>query len=41
MNDKDEAKSFYPKGAIAFFAVMTVFYLGLWLVFYMILVGRH
>jgi len=33
-------KAFQPKGAVAFFVVMTVFYAALWFLFYFILVAR-
>lgn len=31
---------FFPSGAIAFFAVMALFYLGLWLVIYCLMLQR-
>ena len=32
--------AFFPRGAIAFFAAMILFYVGFWLAFYALLVQR-
>jgi len=32
--------TFFPRGAIAFFALMAVFYTGLWLAMYFLMVQR-
>ncbi len=40
MDQDREEPAFRPKGAIAFFVLMGVFYTVLWLLFYFLLVGR-
>jgi len=37
--DRDEA--FFPRGAIAFFAAMTVFFSVAWLALYAMMIYRH
>jgi hypothetical protein len=39
--DPDKDQSFFPKGAVAFFAAMTVFFGAVWLALYALMVHRH
>lgn len=39
-NEKSNQKSFFPSGAIFFFAILLVFYAGLWLVLYWLMIAR-
>jgi hypothetical protein len=41
MNQEDHQDAFVPRGSVAFFVVMIAFYMVLWMVFYLILLGRH
>jgi hypothetical protein len=41
MNEQPSAERFVPKGAIAFFAVLVVFYAMLWFSMYAELLGRR
>ena len=34
-------QEFFPKGAIAFFAAMLVFFSAIWLLFYALMIYRH
>jgi zona occludens toxin (predicted ATPase) len=43
MNDADEShngKSFFPSGAILFFALLLLLYAALWLVIYSVMIAR-
>jgi hypothetical protein len=40
VNDNGNDKSFFPSGAILFFALLLVFYALLWLVIYWIMIAR-
>lgn len=40
MSQRAEKESFFPKGAIATFVAMIVFYVGLWSVIYVIMAQR-
>jgi len=37
----EQSGEFYPKGAIAFFAAMVVFFAVVWVLFYALLIRRH
>ena len=37
---QDEEAPFFPRGAVAFFAAMIVFYAALWFLIFSIMVGR-
>jgi len=37
---QDEEAAFFPRGAVAFFAAMIVFYAALWFVIFAIMVSR-
>jgi hypothetical protein len=37
---QDEETPFFPRGAVAFFAAMIVFYAALWVVIFSIMVSR-
>jgi hypothetical protein len=37
----EKTEEFYPKGAIAFFGAMVVFFAVVWVVFYALLLRRH
>jgi hypothetical protein len=39
-NESKNAKSFFPSGAIFFFALLVLFYAALWLVVYWIMIAR-
>jgi hypothetical protein len=39
-NERQNDKSFFPSGAIFFFALLILFYAALWLVVYWIMVAR-
>jgi hypothetical protein len=41
MGDEDSTEAFYPRGAIAFFAAMTVFFSVVWLALYALMIYRH
>jgi hypothetical protein len=32
---------FFPRGAVAFFVLMVVFFSFIWLFFYVLMIGRH
>jgi hypothetical protein len=34
-------KDFFPRGAVAFFAAMTAFFGGVWLLLYALMIHRH
>jgi hypothetical protein len=34
-------EEFFPRGAIAFFAAMLVFFSAVWLFFYVLMIRRH
>jgi hypothetical protein len=40
MSESSEPESFYPRGAIASFVAMIVFYAGLWAVLYLLMAHR-
>jgi len=40
MTDKHENDSFFPRGAIASFVAMIVFYAGLWVTLYLLMAHR-
>lgn len=37
----EQEREFFPRGAIAFFGVMIVFFSVVWLFFYALMIGRH
>jgi hypothetical protein len=37
----DKEQEFFPKGAVAFFAAMLVFFSAVWLGFYALMIHRH
>jgi hypothetical protein len=39
-NDSKNGKTFFPSGAIFFFAFMILFYAALWLIIYWIMIAR-
>jgi hypothetical protein len=39
-NESKSEKPFFPNGAIFFFALLLLFYAGLWLVIYWIMIAR-
>ena len=39
-NDSENGKTFFPSGAIFFFALLILFYAALWLVIYWIMIAR-
>jgi len=39
-NDSKNGKTFFPSGAIFFFALLILFYAALWLVIYWIMIAR-
>src|SRR4051794_35226268 len=41
MGHEDRTEAFYPTGAIAFFAAMTVFFAVVWLALYALMIYRH
>jgi preprotein translocase subunit SecG len=41
MGDGDSTEAFHPRGAIAFFAAMTVFFSVVWLALYALMIYRH
>ena len=40
MNEPNDSKSFFPSGAILFFALLLLFYALLWLVIYGLMIVR-
>lgn len=40
MPDRSQSTTFFPRGAIAFFALMGVFYASLWLAMYVLMAQR-
>jgi hypothetical protein len=38
--EPENGKRFFPSGAILFFALLILFYAGLWLVIYWIMIAR-
>ena len=40
-DDRNKDASFYPSGAIAFFAAMTAFFAAVWLALYALMIHRH
>jgi hypothetical protein len=38
--EPENEKKFFPSGAIFFFALLIVFYTGLWLVIYWLMIAR-
>jgi len=40
MPDPSQSASFFPRGAIAFFVVMGLFYAGLWFTMYFLMAQR-
>jgi len=40
-DDRDRNETFFPKGAIAFFAAMTAFFSVVWLALYALMIYRH
>jgi hypothetical protein len=40
MSDESEPTTFFPRGAIAFFLFMGVFYTGLWFAMYVLMAHR-
>ena len=40
MLDRSQSVDFFPRGAIAFFIMMGVFYAGLWLAMYFLMAQR-
>jgi hypothetical protein len=40
-DDRVEREQFVPRGAIAFFAAMTVFFAAVWLALYALMIHRH
>ncbi len=40
MTGESDPGSFFPRGAIAFFVVMGVFYAGLWIAMYLLMAHR-
>jgi hypothetical protein len=41
MNDKNQDLNFFPRGAVAFFAVMTAFFAAVWLSMYAVLLHHR
>jgi hypothetical protein len=41
MAEQDKEAEFFPRGAIAFFAAMLVFFSAVWLGFYALMIHRH
>jgi hypothetical protein len=39
-DERPNDKSFFPSGAIFFFALLLLFYAGLWLVIYWLMIAR-
>jgi hypothetical protein len=39
-SESENEKRFFPSGAILFFALLILFYAGLWLVIYWIMIAR-
>ena len=39
-NESENEKSFFPSGALFFFALLLVFYAALWFVIYWIMIAR-
>jgi hypothetical protein len=37
----DKEEEFFPRGAVAFFAAMLVFFAAVWLAFYALMIHRH
>jgi hypothetical protein len=40
-DERVEREEFVPRGAIAFFAVMTAFFAAVWLALYALMIHRH
>lgn len=38
---REDEQEFFPRGAIAFFAAMLVFFSAVWLFFYVLMIRRH
>lgn len=41
MSQDKQPTDFVPRGSIAFFVIMMIFYIVMWLVFYFLMLGRH
>lgn len=37
----DKQEEFFPRGAVAFFVAMLVFFSAVWLAFYALMIHRH
>lgn len=41
MKQGEQLTDFVPRGSIAFFIFMMIFYIVMWLFFYFLMLGRH
>ncbi len=40
-HEQEQEQEFQPRGAVAFFAAMLVFFAAVWLFFYWLMIHRH